>query len=394
MKFTTLKYSPVIYSKNATSLGIQTIGENNDFYQVVMRVISGSVSGSSCVDVYSKFINGRGFMPGVFDKKINKKGQTLDDLLRMIAEDYARFNGFAVHVNYNALGQKTSASHVPFEHLRLEMLDENGQFNKVAIHPDWAKEYTTLRKWKKEDIKFIDLYNPDLEAIQEQVINAGGWQEYKGQIFYYSGNRDISYPIPTYASALTDMSSDEGLSNINYRNIRNRFMSGGILVGIKKADETEEYEETEEEIEALKEAKRPIRRDEGVDMASELVKFQGDEDACKIGYMEVESRDDIPEFKPLQSNNYDKDYTSGEKSVKDKIGRAFNQPPILRAENIGAGFGSELMQACYDYYNSVTETERYDIERAFTEIFTNWKYGEITNFTIQPKTWGASTNAN
>jgi hypothetical protein len=91
----------------------------------------------------------------------------------------------------------------------------------------------------------------------------------------------------------------------------------------------------------------------------------------------------------FESTNYDKDYDKAEQSVKDKIGRAFKQPPILRAEDIGAGFGAELMQSSYKYYNSITNPYRVDVERAMTELFTNWQVGEITNFAVQPLKWDA-----
>ena len=357
MNFQALKYNNGVKVKNNRNAKVQEFGDNNDYYQVIRKIVTGSVSGKSAVNIYSKFINGRGFTEGADDFVVNKKRQTLDDLLRVVSEDLAMFNGFALHVNYNALGQKTSVYHIPFEHVRFEATDEEGNFDKIAIHDDWAKEFTHIRRFKNEDIAFVDLYNPDLEVIQQQAENAGGWGNYQGQVYYYSGNRDISYPTPIYEASLTDMSTDEGLSNVTYRNVRNRFMPGGILVGVRRAEETNGYFGEEDEID------RKYNNEPNI--GDELVKFQGDEEACKLGYMEVESKDDMPELIQLQSNNYDKDYTSGEISVKDKIGRAFNQPPILRAENIGAGFGSELMRACYSYYNSITETERYDLTRAF-----------------------------
>lgn len=380
MKFETLKYDKGVRLRNNKNAKVQEFGDNNDYYQIVRKIVAGSVSGSSSVNVYSKFINGRGFAEGADDFVINKKRQTLDDLLRVVSEDLAMFNGFALHVNYNALGQKTSIYHVPFEHVRFEVSDEEGFFDKVAIHDDWAKEFTHIRRFKNEDIVFVDLYNPDLEVIEKQAENAGGWGCYQGQVYYYSGNRDISYPTPIYSSALTDMSSDEGLSNINYRNIRNRFMPGGILVGIRRAEETNGYFGDAEGQDDRRFSDEP-------DIGQELIKFQGDEEACKLGYMEVENKDDVPQLIQMQSNNYDKDYTSGETSVRDKIGRAFNQPPVLRAENVGVGFGSELMRSAYSYYNSITETERYDLTRAFTDVFRNFRGLESADFTILPKKW-------
>lgn len=157
-------------------------------------------------------------------------------------------------------------------------------------------------------------------------------------------------------------------------------MPGGILVGIRRAEETNGYFGDAEGQDDRRFSDEP-------DIGQELIKFQGDEEACKLGYMEVENKDDVPQLIQMQSNNYDKDYTSGEESVRDKIGRAFNQPPVLRAENVGVGFGSELMRSAYAYYNSITETERYDLTRAFTDVFRNFRGLESADFTILPKKW-------
>ncbi len=377
MKYSTLKYQSVIEIANNKSLGIQTIGENNDFYQVVRNIVGSSVTGLSCVGVYADFLTGMGLDNSIYAKEVNSKGLTLDALHRSIVKDYALYNGFAVHINYNALGQKVGFSHVPFEHIRFALMDNDGNFSQVALHSDWAREFSKLKKFKKEDIDFIDLYNPDTAIIEQQADNAGGWDKYKGQIFYFSGDGDKTYPIPLFAPALTDMSSDEGLSNITYRNIRNRFMSGGVVVGVKGKSldntNTDDSEGREE--------------DDTSAIQEQLIGFQGDEEACKIAYMEVESKEDMPEFLKFESTNYDKDYNKAEKSVKDKIGRAFKQPPILRAEDIGAGFGAELMQSSYKYYNSITNPYRVDVERAMTEIFANWAAGEVANFAVQPLKW-------
>ena len=67
-----------------------------------------------------------------------------------------------------------------------QALDEEGNFTKIALHPDWGRRNLLSRRWRREDIDFIDLYNPDPEVIEQQVTAAGGWENYKGQIFYYS----------------------------------------------------------------------------------------------------------------------------------------------------------------------------------------------------------------
>jgi hypothetical protein len=56
--------------------------------------------------------------------------------------------------------------------------------------------------------------------------------------------------------------------------------------------------------------------------------------------------------------------------VKNDIERSFNQPPILRAEDVGGNFGADALRNAYDYYNSVTEVERLQVERVLFGVLT------------------------
>lgn len=101
-------------------------------------------------------------------------------------------------------------------------------------------------------------------------------------------------------------------------------------------------------------------------------------------YVELEDGDTKPEFVSFKGTNYDKEFNVTLASSQANIGKAFNQPPILRAENVGANFGADLMLNAYNYYNSVTENERLVIERAFTTIFKNWFELTDNNYSVIP----------
>lgn len=376
MKIEVLKKERLQNSRNDKSLGIQTYGVNNDLPQQIRTLVRGSVSGVEGLETYSKFINGQGFNEAtLYAYRVNNRGLSMDKLLRKISGDYAMFGGFALQFNYNALYEIDSINYVPFEHVRLGAVDENGNVAKVALHWDWGREFANIRRWKKEDIDYIDLFNPNPVLIQTQIQEAGGIERYKGQVLYYSKDGELTYPMPIYAAALNDMSTEAGLSVIDNRNVRNRFMSGGVMVQIKRDNENTQDKEAEDEV------------------TGQLLQLQGDENACKIGLLTVASKEDVPVFLPLQTTNYDKDYTVTQQSVKDRIGRAFQQPPILRAENVSTGFDTDAMNSAYLYYNSMTETERFDIERVFEEIFKYWRDKEaFSDFSISPKQWDKVAN--
>lgn len=370
MKASTLNTEQRIESVNNQNYGIQTYGTQNDYPQRLAEIVSASATGNKCVKIYKKFIVGRGFACPAFNNcLINSKGHTVSALLQSVAEDLAQYGGFAIHINYNALYEIVSVCHIPFEWLRFENLDDNFKFDKLKMHPDWGKRYSRLRKFDAKDIETFGFFNPDPEQIQREVDAAGGWYGYKGQILYYSSNGDKVYPTPIYEAVVTDMSVEEGLSNIAYRNARHNFLPAGMLLDYDNSCNSEEQEE---------------------EVKAELEKFQGDTAAGQIMYIQVENQEKAPEFVPFQGKNYDKEFSNAEEKTPQRIGGAFLQPPILRAEDVGASFGAELMQNAYNFYNTITEDERNVISEQFKKIFDLWHNKAVTaecDYYILPKVY-------
>lgn len=349
MKLESLKSEKQLRSRNDRIYHIQSYGLNNDYPQKLMEVVGSSITGGACVEQYARFLFGRGFRQRDFySAPVNAKGDTADDVLAFIARDLAEFGGFALHVNYNALYEVTEVSPVPFEWLRLEELDDDYGCNRIAMHKDWGRRYQNLRRFRASDIEWFDFFDPDPETIREEVEKAGGWDAWKGQIYYYSRRGDKSYPLPIYDSAMTDMSAEEGLSNVCYRNIRNNYLPAGIFIDHNNRANSEQQAE---------------------ERKKELREFQGDTNAGRMLYVNLDEGDLEPEFKPFESNNTDKKYSQSDDKVPDRIGAAFCQPPILRAKDVGSNFGATAMKEAYDYYNSQTETERLTLERVMGDVF-------------------------
>lgn len=367
MKASVLRTDKRCDSRNDRSLGIQTYGENNDYPQRLLEISEASGTAKSCLRTYAKFIGGQGFTNQTFYAAVvNRQGHSADHLLNLVAHDYAHFWGFALHINYNAMYQITEVQHIPFEHVRFEKLDDDGLFNRVAIHPDWGRRYQSLRRFKKDEISFVDLFDPSPEEIDRQVEAAGGWDNYRGQVFYFSLSGERTYPTPIYDPVLTDMNTEEGIANVKNRNARNNFLTAGMLIDRRRKGQSHEQDD---------------------EVAEELRDFQTDTNACKLIYVEVESEEEEPKYVPFRGENYDSEFEYSEQSVQQNIGRVFNQPPILRAENIGANFGADLMTNAYNYYNAVTRNERLDIERTFERLFSLWHTDGINptcDYTVTP----------
>lgn len=83
-------------------------------------------------------------------------------------------------------------------------------------------------------IERINIFNPDPDIVLEQIENAGGIDSYNGQILWQSLDGQFIYPTASYDSAITEISTDEGLGNVKMRNVRNNFLVSCMLV-TKKA---------------------------------------------------------------------------------------------------------------------------------------------------------------
>lgn len=370
MKAKTLKTERTFDTTNDRSFKIQTYGKYNDYPQRVIEIVAASITGSSCLDTYVKFIIGRGFANDKFCKAvINSQGITVDALLQEIAKDFGKFKGFALHVNYNANYRISSVSHIPFEQLRFEEMDKDGKFHRICTHPDWGKRATGLRGFNIKDRIWFNFFNPDPDVVAKEVEEEGGWLGYHGQVLYYSGDGQFVYPTPIFEAALTDMSNEEGLSNITHRNVRHNFLPAGMVID---HDQTMNSEEQKNAVE------------------KELLEFQGDTNAGQLMYVNVVGEQKNPEFVPFATSNFDKDFEQAEKKTPDIIGRAFKQPPILRGVDVGGNFGADLMTNAYDFYNSITESERIVISEQFKKVFSLWKDPAINSegdYSILPKVY-------
>ena len=74
------------------------------------------------------------------------------------------------------------------------------------------------------------MFNPRKNVVYEQIRAAGGIENYKGQVLWVSGAGNFVYPIPRADRVATEMSTDEGLANVKYRNVRCNFMPSGMIV--------------------------------------------------------------------------------------------------------------------------------------------------------------------
>jgi hypothetical protein len=353
---------------------IKSYGSGNDYPQKVLQIINSSGTGTTCIEIYISFVAGSGFVDLIFaGTVINERGERVSSLLTKFAKDLKHFNGFACLVKFNAFSVPYAYYNIPFEQCRLEINPDGSYTGKIAIHPDWTGIYG--KSFKNTEIQYIDRF--DINQLAGQIAEAGGPENYLGQVFYFTYDGDWEYPISPFDPIVTDMLTEESVSTVKHRNAKYNFLPSGILVrkGIKpvlkdngEPDPDSSYNQEQQESAAM------IRR------------MQGDMNTSKIWVVDIDSDEEMPEWIDFTAKNYDRQFELTEKTVQENIGKMFKVPPILRGIDIGAGFGADLMTNAYNFMNSVTGSERQSLQIAFRDLFTNHP-GMFTDFTIKPLTY-------
>lgn len=366
-------YKRISNTPNKTE-GILNYDEDNAYPQRIKDIVNNSGVASACVGMKTRFLMGGGFTDKEFYKqKVNRKGVTVDKLLRKVCTNLSLLPFVGFQINYNGLFQKTEINYVPFDHIRLPDWENPNKDHPgmISLYDDWQRIKRNSIDRKKID--YINFYNPDPIVIQEEVDKAGGWGKYKGQVFLYSPNGLEEYPLAAFDSVLEDMQTDSKTKSFKFRNITTNFMASHILITDKiEGDETVR----EEFIEGLEQ-------------------FQGADDSLRILHLEKTSESSTIDLKKIDIQNVERLYEYTEKSIRDNIILNFLIPQILLIPTPGKLGASAEINDATAYYNGITYHERLIIEEIFTELFKNFAtpINVSGDFTIIPFKAPVSTPA-
>src|ERR1700743_393524 len=359
------------------TFGILNYDLDNAYPQRMLELVASSPTAKDCWNKRAKFIAGNGFEePDLGKQVINAKGLTLAKLLKAVAADKALFTGFGIHINYNANYKASSVNYVRFEDIRLGDIDSPDTADKYALYSDWGRK--TWKNIMRSKIIFLDKYNPNPETISQQVILAGGWENYKGQLYYFNPEVD-DYPLIEADSVWEDFETEAGIKIFNNREVTTGFLPSTMLFMQYRREEADNSRPDSDE-QHYYNVPSQLERDLGT--------FQGTKSAQKIIVIEYDDENSKPEFKPYSIQNNDKLFESTEKSVEARIIKGFSIPKELINSEKASGLsnGGEKKEAIREF-NDNTAPERNEISEAFAEIFShfyisingknNWEIAEV-----------------
>lgn len=304
----------------------------------------------SAIETLSGFISGDGFTQ--MNIIVNRDGQSLWDILRHISFSKAMHKGFALHFNYNLLGQISEIYPVNFEFVRWSR-----DLTKLIVNPDWFR-----RNRRSYEIEY-NMFNPStvLKEIQEVGI-----ENYKGQLYYWIPNITDYYTTCNWDSALDDAQFEAEAKLYSLSSIQNDYSLSGLVSYPKNLADSKEIEDLKDD----------LRSDKGASNAGGV---------RVIGTMPTENLSSWKWFTPISRNNIDSLHTNQIERAKFNIYAAFRQPPILNGVATSGMFNQESFADAFHYYNSTTETERKEVEKELNKILSKSVWNNLGQIQIIPK---------
>lgn len=318
---------------------IYLYGNDNLYPQKIKEIAARSNSLQTALETFSSFTYGQGF-EGLKDLIVNEDGLTGPQFFKIICNEKAAI-GFAVHCSFNRFGEITEFTPVNFEFVRRKLKTKDDKWKKYLISNNWENTHFINRADQLE----VFAFSPE-KAIEQ--INEVGFENYPGQLFYWHYSNDI-YGLATYDSVQDDAQFESDAKLYGLSNVQNGFSISGIF-------------------------KYPANTNTLLKNDNLKLKFEnskGPINAGRIFGIPFAPNDNIPSglWEPIIMPNVDTMFSNQLENAKRNIYEKYKQPSIINGRSDSGMFNAQSMQDAFDFYNSVTEASRQELESALNKLF-------------------------
>ena len=274
-----------------------------------------------------------------FNTSVNKKDETLKDIISKIVIDYLIFGSFAIQVIKDVNNNVAELYWVDINKLRSDKKNEVFFYSE-----DWSKTYGRVKT-----IIYPKYGKNDANATS---------------IFYYKNNQSRSvYGVPIWSAAVKNVQIENCITEFHLNEINNNFMTSKLISfnnGIPSDEQKAEIESNLNE------------------------KFSGSANAARVMISFSDSKENSPEVIDLGSDNFPERYASLEKRNKEQIYCAFRTTPLLMGlVSESNGFATSEYSDSYKLFaKNVISPIQSAVVDAFDKIFGVKNSITITPYTI------------
>lgn len=356
--------------KENISLGIMNWGENNSYPQTLKNLVAQSPNAKPAVKRTSKFFRGQGFTED--DMIVNHMGMTLKELIAFCSDELALYEGFAIHCNYNKRYEVSEMIPIPLATLRFSTADETWYSNLIGFHSNFGRnaivEKQVDKPVTKEQIKWLNRFNPSMVEGQIKKAKDGNIKNYRGQILYVSNTGVSTYPEPTLQSHINLVLADVENSILVRKESATGFINTYLLKTMMDNEDP-----------SLIAMEAAMAAAQGARGSGKIITYAG---------LSQEEMNGTSLEQIASTTNGSGIIDSAQKTFnlcREGIIGAYLIPPMLAGVDQKTGLSSADLEDAYDVFNAITKDGRTIIESNINKILQNSAF-KVKKIKLKPIT--------
>ena len=317
-------------------------GKDNQYPEYLYGLFNDVSSLKTIIEGTADYVCGNDVTCNVkgFDVEVNTKGDTMRELVRLLARDYLIYGGFAIQIIRNKVGDIRELYYVDFRYLRSSKKNEvfwySEEFskkyvrsNKTVVYPKFVKE------------------NRDITS----------------SILYVTNEKSKTYPTPRYSGSIKACEIERNIDTYHLSSLENGFGGSYILNFLNGIPTDEMKSEIEKNVNE---------------------KFCGSSNAGRILINFANGKDNATTLDKLEVQDFGEKYKAAAERAKNQIFTAFRAIPQLFGDMTAAtGFNSQEFTESFKVFNrTVCQPIQQTICDSIDKIFNNKNSIEIAPFSL------------
>lgn len=316
---------PQLVEPESRGKGYIRYGEDNLYPYYLWGLYNDCTTLKTIIEGTSDFVCGDDVRCNIqgFEKEVNRKGDTIRDIVKWISRDWLIYGGFALQIVRNKLGKISEVYYLDFRHVRSDKYNEGFFYSE-----DFDKKYNRTDK-----VLVYPKFIPENTEIPTSIL-------------YVKNTVSSTYPIPRYSGAIKSAEIERHIDEMHLNSLSNGFLGSYLINFLNGVPEDEQKSQIEKEIQE---------------------KFCGTSNAGRIVLNFADGKDNAATLEKLDVEDFSEKYKAAATRSREQLYAAFAAiPALFGIMTESKGFTQEEFEQAYRLYG---RTVVKSIQRKLTETF-------------------------
>ena len=332
---------PTLTQDTARNKDYVYYGEDNLYPEYLWSLYNDVSTLKTIIDGTADYITGDDVhcnIPGM-EVQVNRKGDTMRDLIKWLSKDYEIYGGCAYEVVRNKNGRPAELNYIDFRYLRTDKKNQSFYYSE-----DYSKKWV-----RSSNVLVYPKFIQDSTDVSS--------------IVYIKNTTSTPYPIPRYSGAIRACEIERHIDDFHLSGLQNGFAPSYIInfaSGIPTDEQKKEIEKNVQE------------------------KFCGTGNSGRIMLNFATSKENLATVQKLDVQDFGDKYQAAAKRSREQIFTAMGAVPALFGlMSESTGFNSQEFSEAFALYNATTvKSIQRTIIDSFDKVFNTKGSVTIDTFTV------------